>query len=441
MKKSKLWFLSVLILLPALLLCSCHKESGDSPAPLPTVGGADDSGASSTPGIQEQSPYSADTKVFNVISFGAKGDGRANDADAIEEAIAAAVRAGGGTVYFPSGTYKIERSLVIASDQKVSLTLLGETGRISNSMITSGRNVDGSLIEIRMPGVALAYLSLCNQAQTGNVLHFSGTDAKASYCSFSGTAAANDDPLILVSGSRNTIYNCGFNPPTPTVHAIRFTKYADKEAKDNAVTNCHWGGERNAVLVDSEDPSGCQENLTIAENVFLNYSETQTDIRAVKGCVIKNNMYDQGALYCMYFKPEGVGISGMEVYDNYIAAAYQYSGETKSVAILMDDAGGGRLEHVSFTYNFIGFSGRGIVVPSDAFSNITIAYNQIGGMAQMGIEMPVSNNNTIRYNTFGGLPVTIKINEVKGTNVIQYNTANRGTLQIPSAFLKDNFER
>lgn len=46
------------------------------------------------------------TSAFNVRSFGAKGDGKALDSPAINKAIEAAASKGGGTVYFPAGTYR-----------------------------------------------------------------------------------------------------------------------------------------------------------------------------------------------------------------------------------------------------------------------------------------------------------------------------------------------
>ena len=45
--------------------------------------------------------------IFNVKTYGALGDGRADDTDAVVAAIAAVTAAGGGTIYFPSGTFMV----------------------------------------------------------------------------------------------------------------------------------------------------------------------------------------------------------------------------------------------------------------------------------------------------------------------------------------------
>lgn len=47
----------------------------------------------------------AQSVIFNIKSFGAKGDGVSLDTKAINDAIDAAANSGGGTVYFPAGTY------------------------------------------------------------------------------------------------------------------------------------------------------------------------------------------------------------------------------------------------------------------------------------------------------------------------------------------------
>jgi polygalacturonase len=50
-------------------------------------------------------PLKTRAATFDVKTFGAKADGKTLDRDAINKAIDAAVEAGGGTVYFPAGTY------------------------------------------------------------------------------------------------------------------------------------------------------------------------------------------------------------------------------------------------------------------------------------------------------------------------------------------------
>ncbi len=54
---------------------------------------------------QSSSSQAANNSIYDVRSFGAKGDGKTIDSPAINRAIEAAANAGGGTVLFPAGTY------------------------------------------------------------------------------------------------------------------------------------------------------------------------------------------------------------------------------------------------------------------------------------------------------------------------------------------------
>jgi polygalacturonase len=56
------------------------------------------------PGAQSGKP-AASGGVYDVTAFGARGDGKTLDTDAINRAVTAAAEAGGGTVRFPAGTY------------------------------------------------------------------------------------------------------------------------------------------------------------------------------------------------------------------------------------------------------------------------------------------------------------------------------------------------
>jgi hypothetical protein len=54
--------------------------------------------------------------TYNVLDYGAIGDGVANDTAAIQAALTAAFNAGGGSVYVPTGTYKITLPLIVRSN-------------------------------------------------------------------------------------------------------------------------------------------------------------------------------------------------------------------------------------------------------------------------------------------------------------------------------------
>jgi polygalacturonase len=69
---------------------------------------------------------SADSAIYNVRSFGAKGDGKTLDTDAINKAISDAAAHGGGTVDFPAGSYlsfsvHLQSNITLFLDQGATL--------------------------------------------------------------------------------------------------------------------------------------------------------------------------------------------------------------------------------------------------------------------------------------------------------------------------------
>jgi polygalacturonase len=75
---------------------------------------ADVSNGSTPAGVGARATYS-------VKDYGAKGDGKANDASAINKAITAANKAGGGIVQFPKGTYKVGATVHMLSGVTLQL--------------------------------------------------------------------------------------------------------------------------------------------------------------------------------------------------------------------------------------------------------------------------------------------------------------------------------
>jgi hypothetical protein len=86
--------------------------------------------------------------VYNVKNYGATGDGTTDDYTAVSNAISAAYTAGGGTVYFPIGTYRINSQILLPNDGSSSA---GSSGmykqkeiRLIGSASRGGGQVDGT---------------------------------------------------------------------------------------------------------------------------------------------------------------------------------------------------------------------------------------------------------------------------------------------------------
>ena len=73
----------------------------------------------------------ANSLPYNIKDYGAVGDGVVNDQAAIQAALNAATNAGGGTVFVPPGTYKINSLLVLQNN--VEFTGTGESSKIQTS--------------------------------------------------------------------------------------------------------------------------------------------------------------------------------------------------------------------------------------------------------------------------------------------------------------------
>jgi hypothetical protein len=62
-----------------------------------------------SPALAQDWPSTSDTQaapVFNILTYGAVGDGKTLNTDAFAKAISACAASGGGTVFVPPGNYK-----------------------------------------------------------------------------------------------------------------------------------------------------------------------------------------------------------------------------------------------------------------------------------------------------------------------------------------------
>src|SRR5690242_12359425 len=97
-------------------------------------------------------------QVYNVKAsrFGAVGDGTTDDTAAVQAAINAAI-VSGGTVYFPSATYRINSQLTFTNDagsppQQKALRITGDTPSHNGASPGSSAPNGGSILDLRYSG-------------------------------------------------------------------------------------------------------------------------------------------------------------------------------------------------------------------------------------------------------------------------------------------------
>lgn len=146
--------------------------------------------------------------IFNVLDFGAKGDGINDDTHAIQLAIDAAFKAGGGEVYLPQGTSIISganadggcltlKNNVTLAGAAQNLTTLklkdGSTGNLDAMVRTSstGTTSDAALTRLTLDG---------NQANTEGTVNGIVTGAEEGSASHASAITVDQVTFTNLSG-------------------------------------------------------------------------------------------------------------------------------------------------------------------------------------------------------------------------------------------------
>ena len=121
----ELFWLSVLLLLSNVVpaVDGAHRfrhELQDRPmgmASFTSIGHVLPTAMRTMPGVNQHAPAAQESSApgghFNVLAFGAKGDGATDDTEAFAKALKAASDAGGGHVYAPPAEYLLKGNLTI----------------------------------------------------------------------------------------------------------------------------------------------------------------------------------------------------------------------------------------------------------------------------------------------------------------------------------------
>lgn len=122
-----------------------------------------------------QSAFS--TTFFNVKNYGAVGNGVADDGPAISTAQAAATLVGGGTVFFPPGTYRITAAISLAAN----VEWLGSGGTSSKLAIDSAVSAGAVTLPANpvgsISGIRNLWIGAINGAAPGTLINYTAVSS------------------------------------------------------------------------------------------------------------------------------------------------------------------------------------------------------------------------------------------------------------------------
>lgn len=326
--------------------------------------------------------YLLDNAVFNVLDYGAKGDGATDDVTAINLAITKANAAGGGIVYFPvpATTYKIGSTIVM----KANVRLQGSSRKAST--ITYAGTGDGiafvGTVNVQtLANTAVRDLTIiCTNA--GNVAGGGYTDLGGTFVEltnvhirgfgygiiFDQTELADVDLCNIELQQTGAIWLCNGSDHTPSANTAFTNRISVKRTQINEGTGAYGiiddGGY--AHVYRSNNFNGCLLCIRAAAVLDLvvdgaNYFEsagadaliqleattrkTGTSVGNVHGVSVVGNMMNQtNSQPCVlvqvtavnslsirdnYLQTNGVALSGLTNASGYISVgpnAYNGSG-------------------------------------------------------------------------------------------------------------------
>ena len=228
----------------------------------------------------------AQVGTYNVRHFGAIADGKSNDADAINRAIATCNTAGGGTVFVPSGVYAtgtihLKSNVTLALDAGATLKVLPDT----DAPLLVGENLEnvniygpGTLEGKGNNGITLRH---CKNVKVRNLNVHNGGDSAVFVMDCDGVLVDNiniqtdQDGLnlsecrnVTVSDCRIDAVHCEYGRPISGGTAIKFD--AEVSSSDNiTVQNCFLANGESVAASNTETES--RSGNANFENVQIRY--------------------------------------------------------------------------------------------------------------------------------------------------------------------------
>jgi hypothetical protein len=281
--------------------------------------------------------------VYNVMSYGAVGNGSTDDSAAVIAAIAAAYAANGGIVFFPEGKYLINSQIVMpntggSSPLQPSIRLTGAGPGMATSAIAAGTiPLGGAMLDLRNNAVTakiqtigagyleIDHLTLIDGGSdsaafvytTNTVLHIHDVAFYGTAPASTGVSAVND--AIILGGTTAAAGGAvgdafqGYGTVIRDNYFNQIKRVVLGQAYCNAVqiyNNTVWGGcgysTGGAFELATTSSGTCTGNLftgNLIELAFYKYGFHEVS-NCIQTSYMGNNMYDAeaGTVACYRFE-------------------------------------------------------------------------------------------------------------------------------------------
>lgn len=207
-------------------------------------------------------------ETFNVKDYGATGDGVTDDRTAINLAFTAMANAGGGTIFFPKGTYNISDYIgnTTSPTAQISVSVVGEKGTVINCDPTASANHALYLNYADLEHCFVSGLKVNGNNKTRRGIHISATSGSFREVVVENCDVENIKIINTVTGSGNgiSISSSGFS-----------FRAAVRNCSVNGVTRDWWNGGEYLAGIIITDTEICEVDNCNVKNVDWNSYQAQ----------------------------------------------------------------------------------------------------------------------------------------------------------------------
>lgn len=251
-------------------------------------------------------PLLSNEPIMSVHDFGARGDGRTDDGDAIRKGLAT-VNANGGTLFFPAGTYHYRATAPLIP--RAGVTIAGVPG---GSFIDFDFPDAGDFVQfcaVSANGVTIDGLTVQRAADFPAVLvelgEFQGFTLSRTTLAGNQDRFPNTDchGIKIGDGKTTTGIRITDSIITKTTYGLLQTNASTATIRDVQVKQCTFTANVNTDL-EFNSPNGSTSQVRIEECIFSNNDSPGfgVGLAHVTGAVVQRNTFDSYALEAVHIE-------------------------------------------------------------------------------------------------------------------------------------------